>query len=209
MFTKRKSLLAAGGVSGLCLLVMASSAGAAAPAKAPSLSCGSVVTTDVRLGHDLVDCPVHGLVVGASGITIDLNGHTIDGGGPFESLSGIFNETYTGVTVRNGEIRDFSRGVEGYQAHGGTYSRLDVSASIEGISLHDSDDSVVDRGGCITTARASCCSGPIGSRSPGPPSRATTRTAPPMTTQPGTGTSTTRSAATSSTGCRQAAVMMP
>jgi hypothetical protein len=146
MFTKRKALLAAGGVPALWLLVMATSAGASAPAKAPSLSCGSVVTTDVRLRHDLVDCPVHGLVVGASGITIDLNGHTIDGGGPFESLSGIFNETYTGVTVRNGQIRDFSRGVEGYQAHGGRYSRLDVSASIEGISLHDSDDSVVDRG---------------------------------------------------------------
>jgi hypothetical protein len=49
--------------------------------EATSLSCGSVITTDVRLDADLVDCPSQGLVVGAPGIIIDLNGHIIDGTG--------------------------------------------------------------------------------------------------------------------------------
>ena len=49
--------------------------------QATSLSCGSVITTDVRLAADLVDCPAFGLVVGAPGITIDLNGHVIGGTG--------------------------------------------------------------------------------------------------------------------------------
>ena len=53
------------------------------------LECGSVVTRDVRLSRDLRGCTGNGLVVGADGVDIDLNGHLISGTGPFVSLSGI------------------------------------------------------------------------------------------------------------------------
>jgi hypothetical protein len=40
-----------------------------------------VITTDTTLDSDLLDCPGHGIVIGAPGITLDLNGHTVDGDG--------------------------------------------------------------------------------------------------------------------------------
>ena len=45
------------------------------------MTCGATITSDVRLDTDLINCPGNGLVIGASGITIDLRGHTIDGTG--------------------------------------------------------------------------------------------------------------------------------
>src|SRR5215203_3974984 len=52
---------------------------ASSAASSDDIECGSVITTDVTLTHDLVDCRNIGLVVGASGITIDLGEHSVDG----------------------------------------------------------------------------------------------------------------------------------
>ena len=57
-------------------------AGAADAARrhAPTeVSCGQVLTESTLVGNDLDNCPGEGLVVGASNIVVDLNGHTIDG----------------------------------------------------------------------------------------------------------------------------------
>ena len=43
------------------------------------LLCGDVITTDTVLHKDLIDCPDNGLVIGADGVTVDLNGHSISG----------------------------------------------------------------------------------------------------------------------------------
>ena len=48
-------------------------------AAARALGCGDTVKADVKLKADLVNCSNNGLVVGADGIDIDLNGHTIAG----------------------------------------------------------------------------------------------------------------------------------
>ena len=83
--------------------------GSAATASAQPVSCGQVVTHDVTLDADL-DCSQPGstgLVVGADGITIDLNGHTITGTtqGVGTATIGIDNRGgHDGVTVRNGKI---------------------------------------------------------------------------------------------------------
>ena len=45
------------------------------------VGCGDTITTDTTLESDLVDCPNDGIVIGADNITLDLNGHTIDGDG--------------------------------------------------------------------------------------------------------------------------------
>jgi hypothetical protein len=54
----------------------------------PITSCGQVVTTNAVLTLDLV-CTGNGIVVGASGITIDLKGFTIRGDGDSTSDEGI------------------------------------------------------------------------------------------------------------------------
>ena len=87
----------------------------------PTLSCGDVVTHSLVLTKDLVDCPGNGLVVGADGITIDLNGHTISGrfvGGDFCQPKCLFGSHgvdnsggFDGITVRNGTINQFREGV--------------------------------------------------------------------------------------------------
>jgi hypothetical protein len=44
----------------------------------PITTCGQTVTTSAILAHDLT-CAGPGIIVGASGITIDLEGHAISG----------------------------------------------------------------------------------------------------------------------------------
>src|SRR6185437_8148829 len=57
-----------------------------------SLSCGQVIKQSVKLSDNL-DCTSDGLIVGADGITIDLNGHTLNGPGPQSSKIGIMLAT--------------------------------------------------------------------------------------------------------------------
>jgi parallel beta-helix repeat protein len=73
----------------------------AGPADA-QVACGQVITEDTRLDADL-DCGEPGtlLTIGASGITLDLGGHTIRGGTVF---AGILNEGHDHVTIENGTI---------------------------------------------------------------------------------------------------------
>ena len=67
------------------------------------------MTTSIRLTSDLIDCPGHGLIVGASDITIDLDGHVIDGTG---LDAGVLNNGYDSVTVTGGHIHEFDYGVQ-------------------------------------------------------------------------------------------------
>jgi large repetitive protein len=91
----------------------------ASEASAGQLSCGDEITADTTLDNDLVDCPNNGVVIAAAGVTLDLNGHTIDGdGSEFAGCGkdeicdvGVVNDGRAGVTVRNGSVRDFAVGV--------------------------------------------------------------------------------------------------
>jgi parallel beta-helix repeat protein len=83
------------------------------------LECGDTITTDTTLEADLIGCPSNGIVIGADGITLDLNGHTISGDGklvrrcPRRQLCdfGVANVGHSGVTVRNGSLSKFGTGV--------------------------------------------------------------------------------------------------
>jgi parallel beta-helix repeat protein len=87
--------------------------------------CGGYVTQDLTLNHDIYGCVDGGLVVGKSGVTIDLNGHTITGLGEGD---GIAVAGVSGVTVRNGTITNFEVGV---RLQGVTNSRfLDTRLSL-------------------------------------------------------------------------------
>ncbi len=87
-------------------------------ASADHVSCGDTITVDTTLDSDLIDCPNHGIVIGADDITIDLNGHQVSGDGePFEPCPagefcdvGLLNDGHDGVTVRDGSVREFAFG---------------------------------------------------------------------------------------------------
>ena len=66
--------------------------------------CGETVTQDVRLDGDLA-CAGNGLTVGADGIRIDLNGHTIQGSG---TGVGIAITGHHDVTISGGRLRGFA-----------------------------------------------------------------------------------------------------
>jgi parallel beta-helix repeat protein len=90
------------------------------PAHAASVSCGDTITADTTLHHNLVNCPNNGILIGANNVTLDLNGHTIDGNGkPDKSCNpvtdfcdfGVGFENHNGVTVKDGSIREFEGGL--------------------------------------------------------------------------------------------------
>jgi parallel beta-helix repeat protein len=92
----------------------------AGSAQANHVSCGDTITADTTLDSDLVDCPNNGIVIGADGITLDLNGHLIDGDGtefagcdPNTEIcdGGVANDGHAGVGVRDGAVREFGVGV--------------------------------------------------------------------------------------------------
>ena len=77
-----------------------------------------------REGHDASqgsrNCPNKGIVIRADDVTLDLNGHTIDGDGTeFAGCAnkhafcdvGILNDGHDGVTVKHGSVRQFAFGV--------------------------------------------------------------------------------------------------
>jgi len=89
-------------------------------ARASQVSCGDTITADTTLQQDLVNCPNRGIEIGADGVTLDLNGHLVDGDGtPVADCNvprgpcdvGLFNDSHDGVTVMHGSVREFASGV--------------------------------------------------------------------------------------------------
>jgi parallel beta-helix repeat protein len=77
-------------------------------------SCGAIITLDTKLSSDLTNCPGDGIVIGAADITLDLDGHTIDGdatAGASEPDIGVRNDGYDGVTIKSGIIQEFDFGL--------------------------------------------------------------------------------------------------
>jgi parallel beta-helix repeat protein len=123
---------AVGGLLAAALVLVAFVAGGAQAASTTHVNCGEMITADTKLANDLTDCPNEGIIIGADNITLDLNGHTIDGdGAPVEGCPadepcdvGIVNTTneggrpvngpgHSGVTIKNGTVREFDVGVYG------------------------------------------------------------------------------------------------
>ena len=87
-----------------------SSSSSSAVPLSTSLSCGQVIKQSVKLTANL-DCKTDGIIVGADGITIDLNGFTLSGPGEKSSKVGIMFADNDGVTVQGpGTIQKFQAG---------------------------------------------------------------------------------------------------
>ena len=108
-------------------------------ALAHHVQCGDVITEDTTLDSDLIDCPGHGLLIGADNVTVDLNGHIIDGDGDpgpgfgcdtgiangrFDGCSSNEQQGHDGVTIRGGTVREFAHGVQVVVADRNSVSQL-------------------------------------------------------------------------------------
>jgi len=104
---RRTTVVSAFAVSGLLAL------GAGSAAASP-VSCGASITTDTKLHADLTNCPGDGLVIGADSLSLNLNGHTIDGDatpGTSGPDAGIRLQGHHGITIQNGTVEEFDNGV--------------------------------------------------------------------------------------------------
>jgi parallel beta-helix repeat protein len=108
-----RPLLASFAVFTLTALALTAFTDKAAPSQSVTsfstgVHCGKVLYRSVRLDRDITGCKVNGLIAGRSGITINLNGHTLGGLG--EGV-GLKLADVRGVKVRGGEVRGFELGM--------------------------------------------------------------------------------------------------
>jgi parallel beta-helix repeat protein len=124
-------------------------------ALASHVGCGDTITTDTTLDSDLLNCPNNGIVIGADDITLDLNGHTIDGDGtPVDPCPegepcdiGVLNLAgHDRLTIMGGTVQQFGVGV---LVEGGATHRLHQLAALDntdfGIIVAGSTDSVIEQ----------------------------------------------------------------
>jgi parallel beta-helix repeat protein len=95
----------------LVVLGLAAVPSTIAAAARPAIGCGDTITQDTRLTANLVNCPGTGLVIGADSITLDLNGHTVDGDGTGDDDVGIDVSGHRAVTITHGTVQEFTEGV--------------------------------------------------------------------------------------------------
>jgi parallel beta-helix repeat protein len=135
---RRLSILVAAilGLSGLTIVVAVAAGPSSAQGAVSDPACGDTITGDTTLHADLVDCPSNGLVIGADDLTLDLNGHTIEGDAVLQDPCpddtscdwGVDNGAgHSGVKVVNGTVTGFDFGVVVGGADRNVLSRLTVT----------------------------------------------------------------------------------
>jgi hypothetical protein len=109
--------------------VLVSSVLAANPAGAaptPAIHCGMRITEDTVLNRDLLNCKDDGIVFAADGVTLDLNGHTVEGNGQLRKDcpkgaicdDGLVSIGHSNLTVEDGTITTFALGGVMFQGRG-------------------------------------------------------------------------------------------
>jgi parallel beta-helix repeat protein len=150
----------------------------AVPAYAVMPACGSTINVNTTLTGDMT-CPGDGLNIGASGITLDLGGHTITGPGSEvrPSPTGIFAGVRvfsgrTGVTVKNGTVQNFFVGeTTQVNANGNEITGLTLSGNGQGLSTQtttsppaSSDNNYIHGNTIVASTNAPVSLGGSGSR---------------------------------------------
>jgi parallel beta helix pectate lyase-like protein len=131
----------------LALAAAAAFAAVAAPqASAKQLSCGATITKNTKLTKDLVDCPGVGIKIGADGITLDLNGHTVAAGVKRNPKAhGILNIGHDRVTIKGGTVKGFGAyGVRLADAKRNVVRNMHMTGNFTGIGLVESSSNLVE-----------------------------------------------------------------
>lgn len=130
----------------LAAAALAPAASAASAATPTTVSCGQVITRNTTLANDLRNCHGIGLVVGADRVTLDLNGHTVDGDGRAD-FEGIQVKGHDRATVKGGgRITDFVEGVAVLSSRGTRVRDLSIARERHvGVFVSDSRVVAVER----------------------------------------------------------------
>ena len=108
---------------------------------AAPLVCGDYITTSVTLDSDLhCTSGFTALEVGASNITIDLNGHVLSGN---SSMSGIYIHARSNVTIKNGWIKGFWGGINSARSDKLRVDNVSFYDMGEGLIMAGTDDGYV------------------------------------------------------------------
>ena len=126
----------------LTVLSLAALLASSGQALASHVQCGDVVTRDTTLDSDLIDCPDDGIIIGAAGIKLDLNGHTVDGQ---RSGTGIGNAGRDRVEVEDGTISGFRQGLSLSGVAENRLRGLTLTANLYGIALRHSTLNQLER----------------------------------------------------------------
>lgn len=125
---------------------------------ATPVRCGAVITVSTTLNADLGPCSGNGLVVRASGITVNLDGHTISAKNKAAETAGVLLDHVTGTTVQSGTVTGFDAGVHVDGGSGNTITAIsavnnmndNINSKVadqcmfgDGIILTDSDTNTV------------------------------------------------------------------
>ena len=107
-----------GGVLGgfLIFFLMAGTAYGATCGGGVQCSCGDTLTSSQTMWYDLNNCPYQtGVLIGSDGITLNCNGHTIDGddsGTVSDRTYGILASNRNGINISDCVVSDFFVGIE-------------------------------------------------------------------------------------------------
>jgi parallel beta-helix repeat protein len=126
----RRSIAATAGAA-VCVAVAIVMGGGTAQA---AVFCGKTIVKDTTLKANLKNCPGDGLVIGAGDITLNLNGHKIDGQDAV-GTEGVSISGHSGVHIKGGgggRISEFPIGVSALTAAGVKLSGVEVSELSEG-----------------------------------------------------------------------------
>lgn len=120
------------------------------PLSAFAIDCGEVLTQDTDLDSDLVCGPGEiGLVIGASGIEVDLKGHTITGPDTGVLATGgvgvLIASPFTDVVIRNGTIQGFGIGVRVDTTSDNTVRNLHLLDNVRGVDVANAHDNVIEK----------------------------------------------------------------
>jgi len=93
-----------------------------------AISCGTVITASTTLTNDVGPCTTDGIIIGADGVKLNLNGKKVYGapgagtqGGPAGQNVGIRFRNVSNAEVTNGEVTGFAAGV---RIDGGSTNRV-------------------------------------------------------------------------------------
>jgi parallel beta-helix repeat protein len=112
-----------------------------------AVNCGDTILVSTTLTESL-NCPTgDGLIIGASGVELDLDRHTITGGGVNGTAGIRILNNLNSLIVRNGSVRNFFRGIDGTnsQVTDSEFCELKVSGNKEdGIKVDGSNNLICD-----------------------------------------------------------------